>query len=170
MVTTAERPVVVAYDGSGAADAAVDYVPQLLQRRAVDVVSVWESTAAAAPASLLAIPAGMAHDAYEKLDAQVKAQAEALAADAAERLGAHGVNGSPHALPCHGNVWSTILDYADEHDAGLVVVGSRGRSPVSSALLGSVSNGIVHHSSRPVLVVHDDATRRRGEAAASSPA
>src|SRR5690349_23374048 len=30
---------------------------------------------------------------------------------------------------------------------------SRGRSAVKSALLGSVANGVVHHSSRPVVVV-----------------
>jgi nucleotide-binding universal stress UspA family protein len=50
-------------------------------------------------------------------------------------------------------VWRAILDIADEQDAAVVVVGARGASGLSSALLGSVSYGLVHNSDRPVLVV-----------------
>lgn len=46
-----------------------------------------------------------------------------------------------------------ILDLAEEIQPDLVVVGSRGLGTVGRLLIGSVSEGIVHHARFPVLVM-----------------
>ena len=51
------------------------------------------------------------------------------------------------------------------HD--LVVMGSRGRGAIRSALLGSVSHYVLHHSPVPVLIVHAQPQSR--EAAQAHP-
>ena len=45
-----------------------------------------------------------------------------------------------------------IVDVADELDARLIVCGRRGRGPITSALLGSVSHAVLAHAGRPVLI------------------
>ena len=52
-----------------------------------------------------------------------------------------------------GSVWRCIQDFADKHDAKMIVVGARGLSTLQSTMLGSVSHGLVNHSHRPVLVM-----------------
>lgn len=47
----------------------------------------------------------------------------------------------------------SILDFAEEKNVNLIVVGTRGRSGIKKLLLGSTASGIVTYSSCPVIVV-----------------
>jgi len=51
------------------------------------------------------------------------------------------------------SVESSILDYAENENIDLIVIGTRGMSGFKKMLLGSVASKIVSYSSRPVLVV-----------------
>ncbi|OVE83283.1 universal stress protein [Natronolimnobius baerhuensis] len=48
-----------------------------------------------------------------------------------------------------------ILEYADEIDADVIVMGTRGRGGISRMMLGSVTDGVTRHTARDVLVVGD---------------
>ena len=50
-------------------------------------------------------------------------------------------------------IGGALIDVAISHEAGLIVVGTRSRSNVTSMLLGSVAHEAVHKSTLPVLVV-----------------
>jgi nucleotide-binding universal stress UspA family protein len=52
-----------------------------------------------------------------------------------------------------GRTVDEILDLSEELEVGLLIVGSRGLGGVGRILLGSVSEGIVHHARRPILVM-----------------
>lgn len=49
----------------------------------------------------------------------------------------------------------TIADFVEEHEVGMVVMGSHGRTGVERVLLGSVAEGVVRRSHAPVLVVRE---------------
>ena len=51
------------------------------------------------------------------------------------------------------SVVAAIVNYADREKAGLIVVGTRGRSGISKMLLGSVASGVVTYAPCPVLVL-----------------
>lgn len=52
-----------------------------------------------------------------------------------------------------GATVETIVAEADRIDAATIVVGSHGHSKLRKLLLGSVSEGVVRHASRPVVIV-----------------
>jgi nucleotide-binding universal stress UspA family protein len=52
-----------------------------------------------------------------------------------------------------GRAYEEIVEVAEEIDAGLIVMGSRGHGRLRRALLGSVSDAVVRHAHCPVTIV-----------------
>jgi nucleotide-binding universal stress UspA family protein len=70
-----------------------------------------------------------------------------------------------------GEVAKEVVDLAEELEVDLMVVGTRGRSAIYRALMGSVSDSIVRHARCPVVVARsqeiDD--KRKGDPRPGSP-
>jgi nucleotide-binding universal stress UspA family protein len=64
-------------------------------------------------------------------------------------------------VKAHGDIRTTLFGYAAreivddaiEHDADLIVMGSRGRSDLAGFILGSTAHKVIHLTDRPVLIV-----------------
>ena len=164
----AGRPTLLCYDGSDPARRAIEHAGSVLGGGPAVVLTVWESVASGVlrhgvplPGELGRETTTIATDVVEELDSGTAERAAAAAAEGAELAAAAGFEARPEARRAlaraaerdAATVWRAILDFADEVDARVVVLGSRGRSGVSSMLLGSVSYGVVHRSRRPLLVV-----------------
>jgi nucleotide-binding universal stress UspA family protein len=85
---------------------------------------------------------------------------EADLARAAERIAAEGEALVPEGVPvsartASGHAGMELLKRAQAADHDLIVMGSRGRGAVRSAVLGSVSHYVLNHAQVPVLIVHE---------------
>ena len=137
--------IVVGLDGSPSAERALDWAitqavrerRQLTLAHAIDHMrTLWaDPTGAAIPAV-----SGVMHDDAREMLALARARVNERAPD----------------LSVHEATWPSdprpmLLQLAQ--DAHLVVVGSRGRGPLASALLGSVGVAVVRNAACPVVVV-----------------
>jgi nucleotide-binding universal stress UspA family protein len=150
-----DGPVLLAYDGSPDARAAIARAGRLVSGRRAVIVHVWSSPVrhtvtgrALGAAPMKEFRAFIAD--YDSIFAEAAesevAEGVALARDA-------GFDVSGESLESSGSTWHAIADAAERHDAAVIVAGSRGRGGVKSALLGSVTSGLVHNAETPTLVM-----------------
>ncbi|MEU5845090.1 universal stress protein [Saccharopolyspora shandongensis] len=65
-----------------------------------------------------------------------------------------------HMEVAQGHPAGALLDAAKDAAADLIVVGNRGYGGFTGALLGSVTQHVVHHASCPVVVVRQPAEKK----------
>ncbi len=87
-----------------------------------------------------------------EVEKEHRAYADALLDKAASELARPNLEIGRTVL--YGSPAEAIAEEAAASDVGMVVVGSRGHGAVARVFLGSVSDRLVHISSKPVLVVH----------------
>jgi len=155
-----QRPVIAAYDGSAAAEAALRAAAALFGDRTIIVVSVWEPGLAMVTMNM----PDTTGFTYMPPNADDVATVDRIQHDHASAIAEAGVavvrqlGGQAEALPVRDSIkpGETISALAEERDAAAIAIGSRGLGRVRSAMVGSTSRHLLHDTRRPVLVVRAD--------------
>jgi nucleotide-binding universal stress UspA family protein len=143
----------IAYDGSEDAAQAIQRAGALMGPRKAVVLHVWDSLAGLLLGTDIDGLTGPMREAAEELDSTDAQEAARVAEAGAEIARQAGLDATPRALRGLPKAWPAVLREAERIGAAVVVAGSRGLGGVKSALFGSVSSGLLHHSVRPLLVV-----------------
>ena len=142
--------ILIAYDGSDNAKAAIAAAGTLLPGAEVTVVSVWQRFIDMMARS--GATAGMIVD-YDAIDTAAEESAAERAGEGVRLAEAAGLRATPAAVAVTTTVGDAILETAKTSGATTIVMGTRGLSGIKSALLGSVSRAVLHHAEVPVLIV-----------------
>jgi nucleotide-binding universal stress UspA family protein len=143
----AAGPAIFAYDGSDLAGYAIEQAGlQLVAGREAIVVCVWQP----ADVGFLPIVGRHLHAAaaneVEEAAKETAAHGAAIAAKAGFKARPLTVEAAP--------TWKGLVQVADEHKCGLIVIGSHQRSGLLGHLAGSVAAATVSHFESSVLVIH----------------
>jgi nucleotide-binding universal stress UspA family protein len=152
--------ILIAYDGSDDAKAAIEHVARLVSGQPAVVVTVWEPHVQI----LTRYPtagAMMVGEDSTAIDNSSRAAADESAEEGAALARAHGIEASARGLARQDSIADTLLNEADRSNASAIVVGSRGLGGLGSLLLGSVSHALLQGADRPVVIVPSPTVARK---------
>ncbi len=142
-----EAEILICYDGSNDAKRAVAAAAALLGSRHAVVLNVAPAmTFAEGMAATSSLVPGTAFEDLNRADALIRAEAGAARARRA------GLDAEARATTA-STTWRGIVDVADELDAAIIVIGSRGLGGLRELAGGSLSHDVATHARRPVLIV-----------------
>ena len=142
-----DTPVLICYDDSPDAVRAIETAGRLLGPRRAVVIDVlpWMT-----PAESVAATSSLVRGSdFEEVNA---AEARRIARRGAEVARSAGFEAEPRG-ELAGRTWKGIVDVADELHAAVIVIGSRGHAGLKKIVDGSISQQVIEHAGRPVLVV-----------------
>jgi nucleotide-binding universal stress UspA family protein len=149
------RPVLIAYDGSDQAKRAIAEAGRVLgPGRAAVVLTVrepietYEFVGLGGATTLDPATVSAMQNAAQNEATVVAEEGAALA-----RAAAFDAEGRVEVGP---TPWQEIVDVAEQLDAEVIAIGSRGRTGLKKVLLGSVASAVAQHSGRSVLIVHPE--------------
>jgi nucleotide-binding universal stress UspA family protein len=158
-----DAPIVIAYDGSPAARAAVQAAAELLPSRHAIITTIFEPGLAdfmLAPSSTgigtVMLPYNPAL--VEEVDKAAEDHANDIAQDGLALATQAGLHGEALAVRDATDTAESLVATASDRGAAAIVIGSRGLKGLKSKLMGSTSAHVLSRSDRPVLVVHEPAS------------
>jgi len=137
------KNIILAFDGSEYSQRALEHAKSMTERYEANLwlVHVFSHTS-----DLLG------YEDFEKLYAKRKSAGQAILDKAKKKLGSTTLKVYEELID--GAEAEAILKVAENHQADLIVMGTRGFGAVKGLLVGSVSRKVIHLSTCPVMVVH----------------
>jgi nucleotide-binding universal stress UspA family protein len=152
--------VIIAYDGSPAAERAIGESGALLGKRAAVVIVVWKPglgwELVELPTATLGLPpAPIDIRTALEIDEKLAERSQLMAQHGAELAKAAGFDAEGLAIAEEIDVTiaETIVGVARRRDAQAVVVGAHGHSRLGEVILGSTSRDVIRHAPCPTVVV-----------------
>lgn len=152
-VPSDEAPALFATDGSASATHTMAIAGALLVPRPAIVASAWQPIGHAVGVAMVAVPDDVAREGAARLDEDARLRAAGEASEGAALLSGAGWAAATATIEAPRSVGSAIVGAADEHGAAVIVTGTRGRSRIAAALLGSTAESVLRHAGRAVLLV-----------------
>lgn len=146
--------ILVAYDGSRQAKDAIDYVGKFFPGHKVALLTAWQSIQLQAVRASGA--AGMVQcdwDSENLVEDPALTDARKFAYEGSQRAEAVGLRADSYLVEYSTSVWNAITKVADTLDADLIVTGTHGRTGFAELMNPSVSDRVLKHGHRPVLIV-----------------
>lgn len=139
--------LLLCYDGSPHAASAIRDAAKLFPGARADVLAVVEITVA------LVAAARYEPTLVPRIEDAARSEGHQQADEGVEIAREAGFDARPIGKPATQPIWAEIVSVAEAGGYAVIVVGSRGRSGIAKAILGSVSSAVVSHSQLPVLVM-----------------
>lgn len=149
-MTTGISKIMVGIDGSKESVNAADYAIAIAKRYNAELIAVnvltsdigyaYSSPGVESPPLTIREVILLAEDEVKKWFDDIKKNADE-----------NGIQFRSEIIMAKRSAVSTMLDYAEEQNINLIVVGTRGRSGIKKMLLGSVASGLVTYAACPVL-------------------
>jgi nucleotide-binding universal stress UspA family protein len=149
--------ILIAYDGSDDAKAAIEQAGTLFPGQDATILTVWERFVD----TMARVGGGFAVVVdYDEIDKDAETAARDKAQEGAKAATDAGMTATARTAVVDSTIADAILNEAAAVDATAVVCGSRGYTGVKSLMLGSVSNHVLQHADRPVVVVPSPAVAK----------
>jgi nucleotide-binding universal stress UspA family protein len=155
--STSDGPLILCYDGSEGAAHAIERAGALFTGSRALVLTAWQSVPIPGSLGMGGEPAPTVNTI--ELDRAAAERGGRLADEGVRIAQRAGLQAEPLPVKAPDTIWETIVELANRHDAGTIVMGSRGVTGLRAMFLGSVSNAVVHRADRPTLIVRNPTAR-----------
>ena len=145
--------ILVCYDGSADARAAVEHAARLFPEEPATVLTVWEPFIEVLARSTMGFGMLPSVPDVSDIDEASRSAAEQTASEGAELAVSLGMSAEGSCCSQASTTARAILATAGDLGADAIVMGSRGRTGLKSLLLGSVSHEVIQQADRTVVVV-----------------